>query len=148
MASETTPSILKQDSQLDRNLNLNTNALTAQLTGGELILPNEVVCLDSSLSDGEFYLADATSEDLSSGMIAIALEKVTDGSDGRFAIVGTVGGFSGLSVNQPYFLSESTPGAITATPPATIGEFVRVIGYALSATELFLLPGGAWVEVI
>lgn len=50
---------------------------------------------------------------------------------------GVVPGFSGLTPGARQFLSLTT-GAITATPPTASGEVVFLVGYAKSATELFI----------
>ncbi len=66
------------------------------------------------------------------------LELVTDGlmtaSTGQWdAAAGTTGG---LVFDTEYFLDPSTPGKLTATAPATVGQTVVSIGVALSTTEL------------
>lgn len=50
---------------------------------------------------------------------------------------GAVPGFSGLTPGARQFLSLTT-GGITATPPTASGEVVFLVGYAKSATELFI----------
>jgi len=55
------------------------------------------------------------------------------------AVAGTSGG---LTFNTIYYLDPATVGKITATPPATAGQFSVLVGRALSTTELELtLPG-------
>jgi hypothetical protein len=51
------------------------------------------------------------------------------------AVAGTTGGLSAGSI---YFLSETTAGEITATPPDGSGEYLERLGKALSTTELQL----------
>jgi hypothetical protein len=46
--------------------------------------------------------------------------------------------FSGLTPNTTYFLSATTPGAITATAPTATGTKVQEIGQGLTATVLFV----------
>lgn len=48
-------------------------------------------------------------------------------------------GFSGLTPGSRYYL-DTTPGAITLTPPSTAGNVVQCVGKALSATELWFAP--------
>lgn len=50
------------------------------------------------------------------------------------------GSSTGLTVGVPYFLSDSANGKITATPNATSGHFVTLVGWALSPTELLFQP--------
>jgi len=49
---------------------------------------------------------------------------------------GVMSGFSGLTAGARYYLSGSTPGAITSTVPVTSGHTIVQIGYAKSATAL------------
>ncbi len=48
------------------------------------------------------------------------------------AICGTTGG---LTFNTLYYLDPATGGTLTATPPATIGQYVRPVVIGISATE-------------
>jgi hypothetical protein len=49
------------------------------------------------------------------------------------ALAGTTGG---LAAGTVYYLSPTTPGLITSTPPSTIGQFLVELGMAISTTEL------------
>jgi len=51
------------------------------------------------------------------------------------AVFGTSGG---LTKGTRYFLSAATAGLGTATPPSTVGQFVILLGIAISTTELHL----------
>jgi hypothetical protein len=55
---------------------------------------------------------------------------------------GKLGGFVGLTIGEPVFLSE-TPGAITQTPPTTSGAVWQKLGEATSATEIRIEIGEA-----
>jgi len=52
---------------------------------------------------------------------------------------------TGLTAGSLYYVSE-TAGAITTTAPITSLSIVRPIGYALTTTELYVFPAGAYVE--
>lgn len=52
-------------------------------------------------------------------------------------VLGQVDGFSGLTKGREIFLH--TTGGITSVPPLT--GYVQLMGYATSATEIFLEPG-------
>ena len=47
-----------------------------------------------------------------------------------------VAGTAALTPGLPYFLSVATAGRITTTAPSAPGEYVVLVGRALSATEL------------
>jgi hypothetical protein len=51
------------------------------------------------------------------------------------AIAGTSGG---LTPGAPYYLSATTAGLLTATPPGSGGEFVAPVGVALSPVSLLI----------
>ena len=51
------------------------------------------------------------------------------------AVAGTSGG---LTAGTVYFLDVSTPGHLTSSAPTTVGQYVVVIGTAISTTELKL----------
>jgi len=53
---------------------------------------------------------------------------------------------SGLTAGAIYYVSE-TGGAITATAPTTSTSIVRIVGYALTTTLLFVCPDPTYVEV-
>jgi hypothetical protein len=47
---------------------------------------------------------------------------------------------TGLTPGSRYFLSASTPGGATATPPAATGNLVQYLGTALSTTKIAFRP--------
>lgn len=49
------------------------------------------------------------------------------------AVAGTTGG---LTAGTTYYLSPTTAGRLTATCPTTVGQYVVIVGKAISATEL------------
>lgn len=48
---------------------------------------------------------------------------------------------SGLTVGSTYYLSGSTPGAVTATPPTTSNHIVQELGIATTTTNLHVNIG-------
>lgn len=80
--------------------------------------------LDASIAAG------ATGNIAVAGVVSFSSTALVD------AIAGTTGGFTAGTV---YFLSPTNPGQITASPPATVGQYVVTIGVAISTTELKLM---------
>lgn len=76
--------------------------------------------------------------DASNGRLGRAYVKngYTDGQTATVYFDGTNDAVSGLTAGLDYFLSGTTPGAITSTAPTTAGHVVQRVGFALSATEL------------
>jgi len=50
-------------------------------------------------------------------------------------------GLAGLTIGATYYLSASTPGGITSTPPTGTADIVQKLGVAISATVLIFSPG-------
>ncbi len=65
---------------------------------------------------------------------------VTSGATATVNFIGVISGLSGLTAGTEYFLSDTTPGSITATPVTTSGHILQSVGTALSATELDFKP--------
>ncbi|MBF0162756.1 MAG: hypothetical protein HQL88_10770 [Magnetococcales bacterium] len=53
---------------------------------------------------------------------------------------GTNDSLTSLTVGSRYFLSATTPGAATATPPAATGNLVQYLGTALATTKIAFRP--------
>jgi len=83
--------------------------------------------------------ADASAESTCSKLLGIRISATEVQTHGVYTT-------TGLTAGSIYYVSETT-GAITATQPTTATSIVRVIGYALSTTELFIDPDKTWVEI-
>ena len=90
--------------------------------------------------------ADASSAATASGMIVMPREELSDDELGDCTLFGSNAQWSGLTIGAPQYLS-TTAGEITETPPSGDGEIVRVMGHAISATEMFFKPSETWVEI-
>ncbi len=110
------------------------DAFTA--TAGENLAAGDLVYIDTS---GEARKADAST--VSKMAIGFVLSAVTSGNPATVYFDGTNTGLSSLTVGSRYFLSATTPGAITTTPPATAGHIVQFVGIATSATTLSFTRG-------
>lgn len=97
------------------------------------------------ISSGKPTLADASAAATGTTQLVAALEAVAGDASGVFAVAPQIITTSGLTPDATYYLSETT-GEITTTAPSDPGTIVRIVGYALSATEFYFNPGTAWVE--
>lgn len=111
------------------------------LTAGEA-LPAGGLCYLSPA--GTMLLSEATGEDRCTSLIAIATQSISEGSTGKFMLKGTFE-TAGLTTGDILYVSLDD-GEWTNTRPTGSGQIVRVIGYALSATQLMFDPGKSWVE--
>lgn len=90
------------------------------------VAAGEVVRWDSANSRYDEALADGTTNNLAVG--------IADVAGGKVYLHGECPLFTGLTPGARYYLSGTTPGAVTATPPADSVQ----IGIAKSATVLFV----------
>lgn len=127
-----------------------------------LIVEQEVISLTNNESSAATVIGMPVYIDANSGckqakadaagtVKAVALCKdasVTAGQPGAFTTSGVLSattgqwdavkdtGTGGLTAGSNYFLSEATKGKITLTAPSTVGQYVVLLGLAISTTEL------------
>jgi hypothetical protein len=116
----------------DINYNSNGLKLIGQTVGGS---NGNAVYLSGS---NTWSATDASAEATSKSAIGIRISSTEVLTHGVYTT-------SGLTAGATYFLSETT-GAITATAPTTSASIVRVIGYALTTTELFVNTDQSYFE--
>lgn len=119
-------------------------AVTRTYRAGGTVNMGDPVYIDSS---GYVQQADAN---VSAALVAARGVVVQVSREGETAAVsgdavdvclfGPVGGYSGLTPNAQQFVS-STAGGLTETAPTGAGTWTWAIGYAESATILFVEPG-------
>lgn len=78
--------------------------------------------------------------DASNGRVAhgFVLNSVTSGQNATVYYGNLNTGVSGLTVGDELYLSGSTAGAVTATPPSTSGHTVQRLGVATGTTEMLV----------
>ena len=120
----------------------------AAVEAGVAIVAGKVLVYDST--DDDYILASNTTLALSgnAGAASLVMSVGDAGAGQRVAVVGggntiTVG--SVLSKGRVYVLSGN--GLISPESDATSGDFVTIIGYALSATELYFNPQSTGLEI-
>lgn len=86
-------------------------------------------------SDGKVGRAIANDTFDKANVVGFAQTTKSSGQLVRVLIVG-IGPSSGLLPGAIYYLSASSAGAITATPPSTAGHYVTRVGEAASSAEL------------
>ena len=112
---------------------------------------------DGSTVKGKIYyidgtnwtLADADAEASTSGLLAVALGTNPDVDGmllrGFVTLLTEVEGTE--AIGTPIYLSATDSGIATITPPAS-GDFVRVLGYCLHASDnqVYFNPDNTWIE--
>jgi len=85
--------------------------------------------------DGTNYVTAVASAANTAEVIGV-VSKVVDGDTFQFISSGEISGLTGLSNAQAHFLSDVTPGLITATEPTTVGSVSVPLGIAIGTTKL------------
>jgi len=136
VSEDTTP-------QLGGNLDLNGKGVTEEFTAASSLVSGDLCYLNG---DGKFAKARADAAANCDTLLALCLDTISADATGTFLILGKYT-TSGLTAGDVYYVSTSS-GSFTNTAPSTSGEFVRIIGYALSTTELYFKPGDTYIEVV
>jgi hypothetical protein len=115
------------------------------VTAGEAISAGDICYIKSSSGTAKAFKAKGDAEATIKGRIVLATSAVSSGASGTFLVRGYYTD-SGLTVAATYFISTSTAGAKVTTAP-TSGNFLRVIGWAMSATSFYFDPSKDYIEV-
>ena len=134
----------------------NAEGLTAVLTDIFSTMPNPIVfkvvgyvvnafenvtqgdVLYARASDGQVGKAVANDTLDKSVVAGIAETTVTSGNQVRVIVTGQVAVSTSIDPGDLYFLSASSPGSLTKTPPTTAGHYVTLVGEAGTSNQLVL----------
>lgn len=127
--------------------------ITRTGTAGAALAFGDLVHL--SAADSRWELTDANSASGAvgdcRGIVGICvLAAAGDGSATKVLLSGVVRAdakFPTLTVNAPVFISESA-GLITNTAPTTTDAVVKVVGFGLTADEMYFNPSSDWLTVV
>lgn len=121
------------------------NGLAIQLNAGEALAQNEVVRLGSG---GTFVKAAMTAASTANGLLGFTTAATSSGSSGVFLTNGLFADASwSWTPGSPLYVSASTAGLITSTAPSTSGNIVRIIGAAISSSEIYFCPDNTYIQV-
>ena len=134
----------------------NTEGLTGVLTDIASTMPNPIVfkvvgyvvnafedvtqgdALYARASDGQVGKAIAN-DTLDKAVVAgIAETTVTQGNQVRVIVTGQVAVSTSLDPGDLYFLSATSAGGLTKTPPTTAGHYVTLVGEAGTSNQIVL----------
>jgi hypothetical protein len=114
---------------------------------GRMVTVDSTVAINDLLylkSTGEYGKAIATAL-TSMQNIVIAVEAGTGSK--RVLDRGVVSGFIGLTVGGSIFVGDTTAGLFTQTAPTTAGNYVKCVGWALSATSIIFAPDTLSIQI-
>ena len=154
MPKSLSPIVLAENSQVALDPVLSADGtftgITRTGTAGATLAFGDLVYLDPTDSRWELVDANAASgaDGDARGILGICvLAAGSDGSATNILLVGTVRAdtaFPAMTVNAPIYASE-TAGDVTGTMPTTSGVVIRVLGYALTADELYFNPASGFI---
>lgn len=129
------------------------NGLTRAGTAGAALAFGDLVYLDPT--DSRWELADANAVAAADGdatgiLGMVVLAAAGDGSATTILLNGTIRAdavFPAMTVNAPMYVSE-TAGDITGTQPTTTDAVIRIIGFPLTADELYFNPSNDYMTHI
>jgi hypothetical protein len=116
--------------------------MTAYRDQSEVIFP--VVQTAHGFNPGQALRRDTTSwvkaqaDSAANGAMVGIVDRVINANTFYLRITGRITGLSGLIAGTTYYLSPTTPGALTPTAPSTIGQLFRPVLVADSATSGYM----------
>lgn len=130
------------DPELIDYLNLNDKGISATFEASGSISAGDACRLNTS---GKMALANASAEASVNNLLGLALSNLSDGDTGEFLIRG-FHPTSGFTAGDILYVGVNN-GTIVDTKPAAIGQFVRVLGYATTSSQIFFDPDKTWIEL-
>jgi len=109
------------------------SAFTITLPAYENLSAGDFVNIFDDAGVTKVRKADASANKPAHGYV---LDDVAAGSDATVYFDGHNTKLSGLTVGTYYFLSDTTPGGVTNTPPSTTGYFIQRLGIAIDNTTI------------
>lgn len=100
-----------------------------------LVSTSEVMYINSSTGKLKRAKADSI---ITAKAAFLAVEEIASGAFGPFQMGGVIHTSLGFAPDNECFLSATTAGAITTTPPATPGHFITRIGLYMIADRLVI----------
>ena len=107
------------------------------LQASENISAGDLVNIHDVAGADRVRRADASNSREAHGFVLAA---ITSGSSGDVYFDGPITGLTGLTAGAKVFLSGTTPGGITTTPPTTAGHLWQPVGVARNSTSVSFSP--------
>ena len=117
---------------------------TKTITASEALSAGDLVNIHNS-TGLKVRKADATSP--SKPAHGFVLSSVSNGASATVYYGNLNTALSGLTVGDELYLSSSTPGGVSATPPSSAGHIVQRVGVATGSTEALMEIDGNFIEL-
>jgi hypothetical protein len=79
--------------------------------------------------------------------MCFALASYNTGDQGQFQTIGVNPYINGLTPGTLYYLSDTTPGNITAVAPVGAGKLKQSIGFSINSTTIMFFPSLVYKEL-
>jgi hypothetical protein len=114
-------------------------------TAGESLSQYDVVYQDSSDS-GKFKKAQCDGTALEADAVGVVTQGggITSGSTGEITLFGLVTNGSWTWTPGKSLYISATAGVLTETAPTTTGQYIKPVGYAITATQIMFQPQSGW----
>lgn len=130
---------LSSTGRLDESvLPVGVGADTKLIQASENLAAGDFVNIWSDSGTAKVRKADASTAGKEANGFVLAA--VTAGNNATVYFEGTNNQLSSLTPGLMYFLSATTPGTVTTTPPSGSGNIVQKVGRAISTTEINFEP--------
>lgn len=106
-------------------------------TAAEALAAGDFVYIESG---GTVRKADASAANAAKSAVGFVLSAVSNGATATVYLEGNNDALTSLTAGVIYFLSASSPGGVTTTPPSTAGHVVQFLGKAINATTIAFDP--------
>lgn len=120
-----------------------TGKIDATFLPNGIAADSVVLVAGEALAAGDFIYISGTSTALKADASAAAkaargyvLASVLNGGNATVYFDESNSSVTGLTPGATYYLSGTTPGGVTTTPPTTAGQIMQQLGFAVSATNI------------
>jgi hypothetical protein len=128
-----------------RNFIVSTVTPIVGTAGESLVLGNVVY----PKSDGKYWKAKANSSTTLPCVAIVAQASISSSATGALLNIGYItNGAWNWNVNGLLYISDTTGGTMTQTAPTTSGSSVQIVGYAISATQIFFNPNYVFITLV
>lgn len=99
-------------------------------------------------SDSKAWKTQADAVATTDGELLIPLEAILTDATGKFLKIGYLRDDSwAFTVAAKLYVDDTTAGGITETRPADVGDQIRIVGYAHTATIIWFLPDATIIQL-
>jgi hypothetical protein len=127
---------------LEGDLDLNGHGVIGTFIAAEALVPDDLCYLDDY---GKMRKTDADDAATSDNLLTICMEPLSAEEEGKFLLRG-FHDTSGLATGEILYIDVSS-GTWTSVKPSGSGDVIRIVGYAITPSQMFFNPDKTWLEL-